>query len=238
MKTAGTSFRNMIEDTLSNKIYPTRKDLSANKNGWYANNQKLIEMLENGNERLKESTIVCGHYPYIVADKFFKDSRIAVFLRDPISRTISIIGHRITIDQGEHRTVSELLENDNFINNQVKNYQTKISAISDIYASVNQSFKINEDDFHTALCRLESIDFIGITEEFDKSVELFSKTFDITLNKVMKLNVGKQIDINDDQMQRIRELVSLDIQFYERAKEIFNNKYSSTPLVNEKLVEE
>jgi hypothetical protein len=62
-------------------------------------------------------------------------------------------------------------------------------------------------------------DFVGITEEFDKSVEIFNKQFNCDLRSVKKRNVArwKKVKVSPDELKKIKQHHLKDYEFYEEA---------------------
>ena len=77
-----------------------------------------------------------------------------------------------------------------------------------------------------ALKNLESIDFIGISEQFDKSLALCNLTFDWDLKAIPKKNVGsyKEEQFTPEQIEKIKASCEIDNIIYNRGVEFFNER--------------
>ena len=64
---------------------------------------------------------------------------------------------------------------------------------------------------------VDEFSFIGITEKFNESIQLFNKTFDMDFDSSTKLNVNndkKKYTISDEEYGIIKELNQKDFSFY------------------------
>jgi len=134
MKTADTSFRKMLQDTIGNELYPCASDLRL----------KLLD--------LNAKKVVYGHYPCIVGVCIIKKPYHAVFLRCPIDRILSLIHHRKRcFPELRSLSISEIPERNIWINQPLRNYQTKIFVINDLSPpSINLTNTITKNDYQRA----------------------------------------------------------------------------------------
>ena len=84
--------------------------------------------------------------------------------------------------------------------------------------------KINNID--EALANLESVEFIGISEQFDKSLTLCNQTFGWDLQSIPKKNVGshKEDPFTPEQIAKIKAACEIDYIIYNRGLELFNER--------------
>ncbi|WP_376695226.1 hypothetical protein [Wenzhouxiangella sp. EGI_FJ10305] len=235
MKTAGTSFRKMLEKQLGAAVYPTREELKQHKRGWYLKARELRERLQSGELTLGGRQVVCGHFSASVAERMPGDWRLAVFLRDPVARSLSMIAHRLKHDGPENLlghpeaagdAVLKLLEDEKFVNSQVRDYQTKVLSMKPM-ANVNSPMLVGEREYETAVRRLESIDFVGITEQFSESISLFESVSGIRFSvPLLQRNRSPLIAPTDAAIEKIRNLVGYDQRLYECALERFGKEAS------------
>lgn len=225
MKTAGTSFRLMLEEQLAREIYPTREELAAQRGRWYLHAPELLARVADGRLDLHRRRFVCGHYSVNLRDRLPGTWRTVVFLREPVARTLSMIGHRQR-NAGFFRrrivpmSVADWLKKDAFIRNQVENYQTKVLS-ADALANVNKRTLIDKEAFEVAAKNVESVDFIGLTEYFNESISAFNDISGMNFSAVPHANRGKgrKPTVNDQDIEAIRRLVPYDLELYERARE-------------------
>lgn len=216
MKTAGTSFRRMLEDVFGDEIYPSSFDLNKNSKGWYLNISEILDAVKTGSIDLELKRVICGHYSFALGQHLVETPFNAVFLRDPIERTISMIHHRKRrFPELESLSISEMLEDEKWVNMQIKDYQTKVFALDDIRKpSINMEYTIDDSAYIRAVSRLLSSDFVGITEEFKASVDLFNRLTGTSLGDIRSDNQGKYPDLTSIERDKIKNLVRYDIQLY------------------------
>lgn len=225
MKTAGTSFRKMLTESLDESLtYPNDKDLRKTKNGFYPSLSEIIQQMQSGD--LRNFQILCGHYPFFLGELVFKEPKYIVFLRDPVSRTISMIEHRkLKTPAYQKLSYEEILDNEAFVKNQLENYQTKVFAFNGLEQcnrDTNMPLKITAENFKLALDRIDKVDIIGITEYFNESINLVEKKFRFNFNKLLYANRGAyDIQISQKVRQKIVDINEYDLALYDYAKSRF-----------------
>lgn len=222
MKTAGTSFRKMLEETPSVTLYPTKDELDSNPKRWYLTAPELLARIERGEIDLSQRQFVCGHYAAGLGALLPGTWRTVTFLRDPVRRSLSMISHR-------HRTksrfarflkpnVAKMLEDERFVANQLRDYQTRVFAVAPTH-SVNSSAEIDDAAFARAKSQLMDMDMVGLTEQFAASVALFSTMSGIQVAPPQHTNKSHNYKWTEDDIARVRALVPRDIELYEVARE-------------------
>jgi hypothetical protein len=169
-KTGGTTFRSILERNFGASCFHT------NQTRYDSFSQADLEFAKKIFPRLRAIT---GHniadpLQYSVANPFY-----AAFLREPVSRVIS--HYQDTVIRGTNRAnFAESLKTENRLNN----WQVKLMAGGE-----------NPDK---AKRFLERCDFIGLTENFNQSLQVFSKLAPCTLN----LNYKRLIVAKDNKIQK------------------------------------
>ena len=222
MKTAGTSFRNLLEESLGEALFPTVENLHQRNNRYY---YSAIEMLDLADE-LESRQVICGHLPYSLAETL--GFGVATFLREPVSRTLSMLRHRRQKSpKFAAMSVREMLSHP-FVEKQVRDYQSKYFAVPH-KQDVNLPFSWAEKDFDRAKRRLAQTEFVGITEYFDESLDLFTNRTGLELPAARRLNVTENpiIQPSEYELDLIRQLVARDLELYELAKKLFWQRVNS-----------
>jgi hypothetical protein len=214
MKTAGTSFRQMLQEDLGyDIIFPSDRDLEKLPNGWYLLPEKILESYHS----LPAHRILIGHFPAVILDKLPEEYSSAVFLRDPLQRSLSLIKYYSKIYK---KTVSELIGNEDFVEKYIRDYQTKILGM-DAAVDPNIIYDVNETTLLNALKRVNNFDFVGVTEKFEESCKKFDKLYKTnTLSRIKKTNVSRS-DQNElmEYKQIIDPLIQKDTIIYQAALE-------------------
>lgn len=237
MKTAGTSFRTLLEESLGTGVYPTRSELDQLPKEWYPKAARLLELIEQGHLDLADRHVLCGHYSPSLAKQLPGTWRIACFLREPLQRSISMISHRLRyqpmrprslMDRITGNRVDRLLQDKTFLERQITNYQTKILAAPAL-RDVNRAQVVNQKSFSQAMRALERMDFIGLSERFGESVQVFEDISGITLKRqTLRANPGTRIHLNEAQTERIRSLIQYDLRLYQEATAHINSHTPDT----------
>lgn len=205
-KTAGTSFRNAFQIYLNNKnILLDYSDTSA---------ETSIEILDFIYKKddffllkqyidLQDKLFLAGHFHVGKYMSIFDTRNVITFVRNPISQVISHYIH----------------------------YKEKLN-----YKKKLEDF-IKEDRFRNIQSRmlsskpLELFGFIGITEEYEKSIEIINHYLNSNI-KTLKNNVNrnsKELNnhLDEKTLILIKEFNQEDIKLYEKAKKLFNLHYET-----------
>lgn len=222
MKTAGTSFRTMLESTPQAAIYPTKEELALNHHRWYLTAPELVKRVEAGAIDLSDRRFLCGHYAAALTEALPGDWRRLTFLRDPVKRSLSMIAHRHRQNNRLNRffkpNISRYLDNEDFVAKQIRDYQTKIFA-ADALDNVNAPYTVDEAAFARAKARLAGMDFIGLTEQYRDSIAHLEKMTGIRFAPLPHANKSPSYTATEAEIARIRKLVPYDIEIYELARE-------------------
>ncbi len=221
MKTAGTSFRTMLEDTLDAEIYPTKAELAQRPRGWYLPAPELLTQIERDEIDLAARRFLCGHYSANLDARLAGGWRTVTFLRDPVRRSLSMIAHRHgkagRLNRFVKPNVSRYLDDAEFVERQIRDYQTKVFAL-DAAGDVNRPCPIDAAAFERATARLREVDFVGLTEQYPESIRLFEAMSGLTLAPLPHVNRSRGYAATEAELARIRALVPHDIALYELAR--------------------
>lgn len=224
MKTAGTSFRSILESDLGTTVYPTRAELQERPNGWYLPATELLERVEDGRVDLSNRRVLCGHYASRLCEALPGRWRSVIFLRDPVKRAMSMIAHYHNMRRGRWfrfggPRIADYLKDDGLIRHQIANYQTKVLAM-DPLGDVNQPMAIDDAAFARARDALFSIDVVGLTEQFGESLALFQRKSGLKLgNPTLHANKSPAYHPTEADIAAVRDLVPYDFEIYRLAQE-------------------
>ena len=225
MKTGGTSLRRMLISELGEQaVYPNDRELSALANGWYPSSEYILQNLAT----IRDHQVLVGHHPFSLQEKLGGKYKPVTVLREPISRTVSMLGHRKRIAPGyEHLTYEELLEDREFVEKQILNYQTKILSMS--LGPVNAPQNTGEAELKIAVNNLNFMALLGINEHFFESCCLFDKINKTKLSANIKYeNVNTKVaKVSESLRDKIKPLVELDLVLYQEALKKFKNDLSA-----------
>jgi hypothetical protein len=220
-KCAGTSFISLLDEMFVNsEICPTHYDLRKFTRG------------EIGNEELQGYKFIRGHFPYdLIIPRLEKPPRLIIFLRDPIAQFISYHEMRKRVpdpisgmqEKIKDLSLEEFLDQSPYAEVIANNATKLLAGVPDGDRLFDFSTTI---DVPLAKMRLEECEFIGITEEYEKSIGLFCHLYNFPLpEQHRELNVSpdrdKRRDINPKTLDRIAEIQYADLALYRYGKNLF-----------------
>jgi hypothetical protein len=218
-KTAGTSFRLAIEGHYSAKeFFPNKSEIKANK-GQYPS----IDTLRNFEiERIREIKFLAGHYTKSSSKKIPFNYTYITFFRDPVERVISNLIH---FKANDKRCVNM---------NLYEIYEDRKNVISDlqikyILDDLRQYQKLkalSKEEFSNQIEKeLQKIDFIGIKEKLDESIDFFNKCYGFKIEHLKNQN-PKKIDLEPSPvlLKKIKQVTEYENLLYEAAISIFEKR--------------
>jgi len=227
-KTAGTSVSYLLEDNLSLVDALILKKIRGQ---FYAN---CVDY-----ELLRSAEVVAGHFPLSLAPLMSEPVRKLVFLRDPVTLTISLFNHM--------KRMGEMASDENIIDfiesprgHCIKNVQVKwlADAIAFNVPSHRPSLPyefgwngastepvVDDTLLSQAKANLKEFEFVGIFEEMERSVSLMCQIFGFSRGyDPIVLNVGGyQRDQDESMMHLLRRHNEYDMELYRLARARFEN---------------
>ncbi len=240
-KTAGTSLTNIIED-----IFPREEVYTPHL---------LNDLVKCTPSDLSKYSFFRGHFYRCLYQIIGNDIETICFFRDPVERAISHYGHVVRDSNHYYYARAQELGSleaflkDEMTSKLVSNFQARSlimdSPIADLY---NNNFDSTEEKLalergvetstiplsDTELLkvgkrRIDELDFIGMTEMFQESVELLAKKYKWKFKSDnMFLNEGSNRlsihEITPIEKRLLEDLNAVDIQLYEYATEKFHQQ--------------
>ena len=198
-------------------VHPTSEFLSHRKDGRY---QTMTELCDVEHD-LPPHRFLFGHFIAASRDLLTRKYRMATLMRDPVDRSISII--RLHAHATGQR-VSKLIENGTFLSSHVADFQTRVfgSKINGDLVRPQESPPATDETLRQALLQIARFDFVGMTEMYQESVDLFDKRFGTSLGgNIERINAAPAGDVGKDDLVPIVEpLVQRDMELYTYAKSI------------------
>ena len=154
--------------------------------------------------RKHEVECIHGHFTLPSLYEVFPDATCITFLRDPLDRLISAYNHL-----SESRSASDLMTFEEFAGSpRVRNYYEQLGVLE---------------------C-LDALTFIGISEQYDRSLRLLEhKLPELGALASQKVNVSEKkkvtkLDVTPEMRERVLALNDGDVEIYEAAKECFEQE--------------
>jgi hypothetical protein len=220
-KCAGTSFISLVDERyVIDEIIPTHYDLKM-----------LQEQITD--EQLASYCFIRGHFPYdLIVPRLPKRPRIITFLREPVVRLISNFQMRQRVSDPLHGlqstlqsiTLEEFLDRKELMDI-FSNRATRL--IGGTAPGQNGS---DVPNLEVAKKRLASMDFVGIVENYDDSLDLFCYVFgfphmqgDRVLN--VSPNREKRNEISQSTLKKVAETEWADIELYNFGRKLFEQQF-------------
>lgn len=217
---------------------PKGQALNTAKKRMDARTSDLIRRYKKKLESNRSVNFIYGHTPFIMNSESIFNRKIhnITMLRDPIKRFIS--HHRRDINN--NNSLQAFKEWVKWIENGKHDLGYKwveFNHQTDMFSGY-QSELMSTNDLKQAKENLKKFTFIGLTEEYDNSVELLTKIFHFpyTYRKPLtKYKAKNVITIDPSIVQYIKEKSHFDIDLYEYGKKIYEkqkSKYKDVALIS------
>ena len=217
-KTAGTSFRIALQGRFDDGILLAYRGQIRAKEPVVHFDGKLLTALDEASkmrlaEYCVENDVQCihGHFTLPALCQLFPDAKCITFLREPVDRLISAYNHLYTtMPQAAERTSFEEFTQ----NPRTRNIYEQLGVLE---------------------C-LDALSFIGVTEQYERSLRLLEHRFPHLGSLVLEeANVSQQKrftkkDVTPEMRARLRELNDADVEIYEAARECFEKECAAAGL--------
>ncbi|MEO0421917.1 MAG: sulfotransferase family 2 domain-containing protein [Pseudomonadota bacterium] len=203
-KTAGTSFRQALQAQLGeDRVALTYLGRVMCGNDYVCGFQgRSLEHLADEDaaalvDYCETNGVACihGHYTLFALRELFPDARCITFLRDPLKRLISAYNHMFVTMPDR----AEQLSFEDFV---------RMERTQNVYES------------HGVLEYIADFDFIGITEQYGRSLELLQNVYpELGVLRLEEANVSQtkrftRQDVSDDFLDELRSLNDGDYEIY------------------------
>lgn len=221
MKTAGTTFVRQVQEIFGvDHVYPHA--LEAHRSGGIQPYSRVESLLGLSPEERAPIRVYAGHFPFAAYEMFGIDAVTMTILRDPVDRTVSMLKHcKRDIEQFRHLDLDEIYDRRFVRVAFVDNFQAKQFAFTpeDAPESCLDKLVVDEDRLELAKANLDSVDVVGVTEQFDVFLDRMHRRFGWQFTDLGNRNVSReQWDVSPALRARIAEDNRLDIEFYEHAR--------------------
>lgn len=198
------------------QAFPNRREVGRN-NGVYPFPEGLSEISQR---RRKRARLLVGHYPFQTGSAFFGSEpfECLTFLRDPLERAISNLGH---IGRNS-KTLAGAEPEYIFSQTQRALQNAQVRYLS------GAAHLPSDEDLIVAKAHLEDCTFVGLTERFSESLWMANHTYGWSLGQGEHANTSPHVALVSDELrQRIAEANRLDMALYEHAQELFQQRLAA-----------
>lgn len=221
-KTAGTSFRMMLNESFSeHEIFPNLNDIKIH-DGLYPPIEKVYSLPA---ERLTQLKLINGHYPLSMVDLWKLPLKLVTFFREPNARIISHINHLKKNDKKcRELSKEEIYEKHRatLVNLQLRSL--KCSAYPNAGGLNLDAKRFNEKKL---LSVLNLYDAFGVVEHFSESIQWIEQALSLNLGPVKHKNKSESSsDVSEALLKRIKTDAKLELEAYEVIKSEFYRRSS------------
>ncbi len=237
-KAAGSTIQNIIDREYSR--YPSGSVYLFDGSDLERTISKFKDMTENERNKIK---ILKGHMNYGFHKYFKNKCKYFTLLRDPVDRVISDFYY--ILEQPSHsryqRVMKEKMDLEDYLRSKMSvamdNAQTRLLA-----GYLSGVGDVNEGDIPFGECNTSMLDdakmnlrngfaVVGLTERFDETLLMLQRTFGWRTPFYTKANVTKKRprkkEVSEESLELITEYNHLDIQLYDYAATLFQEKIDS-----------
>jgi len=215
-KTAGTSMRRMLEREFGARlVYPGSHHLRLLPEANYPHGSEILRDFA----RLPPHNVLTGHVTAAMADMLPRPYRTATIVRDPIQRSLSMLGH---FSRNLKVPVEQLSEDRHFIRFNIADFQTRVLG-ADGVCDPHLVGPADRPMLERATRRLETLDFVGLTERFEESCSAFDARFGTNVSKSVRRDLVRRPDGTElaEFIPCIAPYLEHDRVLYERARAAF-----------------
>lgn len=233
-KTAGTSLRSVLED----QFYPDEVCPPTEAVEQYGGNYPPLPwLLRIPAERFARYRLVRGHYFHDLGDRFAAPPAVVTMLRRPLDRSLSFLRHSLRAPAYRDRTIDELVADRHFTRKFLWDFQTKILGhrvdLADpaaVPGDANVPMQPGPKMLERAKAALDAAAFVGLAEEFERSMELLEARFGWPvararpgLNRSPSRRAARETP-SGETLARLREMTQVDEALYAHARAVFERQ--------------
>lgn len=201
-----------------NEIYPNATDGDVFT---VAPQLSVDQLLERWSVRRDEIRIIMGHFPLCTVELLDANFTTLTVLREPVERTLSFLRHHRKLTPEDRGKSFEQIYSDEFrFKSLVHNHMVKMFALTaDTMdgGGMLTHFDCTSADLDRAKERLETVDVVGLQEDFAGFCGELTRRFAWQLGEPLYANRTQPEDFDEALIRRIREDNALDIELYEYA---------------------
>lgn len=210
-KAAGTSFRKALREFYGDRLYIDYGD-EIGSNTFKSRLKRLKKRIKliTKNKEFRNKDIIHGHFFGRKYESMFDSIQYATFLRDPVQRVLS---NYYYLKRNPNR----------------KNDDAKMFRLRDITLEEYILYKDSQNlqaQFLNGL-NLDVFDFVGIVEDYSRSISLFNRVFNTDLKNNYFENSNpqsiKKYTPSNEIVDLIQKVNSEDIRLYNQGLEIFKS---------------
>jgi hypothetical protein len=235
MKTARSALRSRLINHFGEAgVYPS-EGLDGTDPDLYVSADLLRERLKARGDQIR---VITGHFPIRTVDLIEGRVTTVTLLREPIARTLSYLRQQRddppVLRFLERRTQPSpyagrpLDEIHNALRGllQTNNHMTRMLSLAphEMLASLRTRVELDRAHLERAKEALAGIDAFGLQEHFEPFCDELSARFGWRLGEPETMNTSARVEIPESLRARIAEDNALDLELYEFAKQVLDDR--------------
>jgi hypothetical protein len=206
----------MLEEYYGKRmVYPGDFYLNKTRRGYLEGSELIRDYA-----KLPSHIVLVGHFTAAMAEMVPRIYRFVTFVREPIQRSLSMLAH---FSHTLKIPVDTLVEDQQFMSMRINNFQTRFLG-ADGVCDFHQVEAADDQMLARALNRLETLDFVGITERFEESCQKFDSQFQTRISRLVRRENVLRPEGGEfaQHIPKIKPHIELDQILYDAAVKRFN----------------
>ncbi|MGZ4716429.1 MAG: hypothetical protein ACXWCB_06970 [Acidimicrobiales bacterium] len=220
-KTAGTSLLiRMGNQFRPEQIYPDETDGDLFGVMPQLEPSQLVKRWE---ARKEEIRVVSGHFPLCTVELLDAPFTTFTVLREPVERTLSYLRHHRKMTPADRDTpLEEIYEDPLRFRGLIHNHMVKMFGLElpEMTGGSMTPVDFTPEHLERALARLETVDVIGLQEDFDAFCATLERRFSWDLGPPLVANDTPSVPVDPAFRARIAADNALDVELYEAARSL------------------
>lgn len=225
-KTAGTTLRDRFRSTFDEAaIYPNSTDGRDKRLSVIS----LSHLLERWQSRRDEIRVVAGHFPLSTVELLEADFVTLSVLRPPVERTLSYLRHQRKLHLADRdRSLEEIYDDPFRFRGLIRNHMVRMFSIGASEMATGDGVLTDVGDSTERLERAKagvaSLDAFGLQPRFEEFFADLAERFDLVVGQPVRSNATDDEEAPADLVDRIREDNALDLELYEFAEALYEQR--------------
>jgi hypothetical protein len=225
MKTGGLSLQFMLKSCFAPEATYPPPGRGDERIVSYISVDRIRQLSDGAKRKIR---YLSGHLPHCVGQLFPGSVFYMSFFREPVARTISHLKQARTLDpRFKGMDIVDLYNSRDFFRMYVDNFQTRHFA-SELTDDLNLAFdpkQLTAEDVSRAREKIAKLDFLGLLEDYDNSIDMLKKQLNLPIKKVLKRRFKyEECEIPAWLPGRIAEDNAIDMETYEFVKKLYGER--------------
>jgi hypothetical protein len=222
-KTGGTTLIHRLPRRFRpNEIYPDASDGPIETAVL-----SVDDLCDRWRARGAEIRVITGHFPLCTKELLGGDLTTLTVLREPVERTLSYLRHhRASIPADSSKSLEEIYEDPFRFGGLIQNHMVKMLSLTVETMSDGALTRANlgQSDLTRAQENLETVDVVGLLDEFDAFWDELRLRFGWQLGEPARSNQTEPVPVSRSFRARIAQDNELDAELYRYANGVFSRR--------------